>query len=186
MKDKILVLDIETTGFSHEKDCILELGCVSLDLETGKTRKLFDEVFREPHLSARHHNAWIFDNEFMTHEEVRESKPLSEYKDKIQSIFDKYKGKIVAWNRPFDADFLKSRGFDLGEDLPDPMRVSTGYFKIPSKGRRIGYKWPSAQEAYDALFPEENLIEKHRGFEDCKMEAKIIYELIKEGVYSLE
>ena len=36
MKEEIAVIDLESTGFSHKKDCILELGMVSLNTKTGE------------------------------------------------------------------------------------------------------------------------------------------------------
>ncbi|KKN18291.1 hypothetical protein LCGC14_0957340 [marine sediment metagenome] len=38
--ETIAVVDIETTGFSHQKDCIVEIGIYELDLSTGKCRQL--------------------------------------------------------------------------------------------------------------------------------------------------
>ena len=157
MKNKLLVLDIETTGFNHKDDCILELGIVELDLKTGEIKTLFDEQFQELHLRAKHLNAWIFENKFMKHEDVRGKKDIKEHASRIQLILDLYKDRVTAWNRPFDIDFLTSRGFDFGKELDDPMRVSTEFFKIPFKNNYKpgfvsadqNYKWASAQEAWD-------------------------------------
>ena len=181
---KIIVLDIETTGFSHEKDCILELGIVELDTDTGSITELFDEQFHEPHLSKRHLNAWIFDNNFMKPEDVRDKPTLESFKEKIQSILDRYDGRVTAWNRPFDVGFLESRGIKVGNKFSDPMRDSAEYFQIPNKWGKLG-KWASAQEAWNILFPGTEKIELHRGLDDSKMEAKIINELIALSVYKI-
>jgi len=182
--DKLLVIDIETTGFNHKSDCILELGIVELNLNSGDITELLDIQLKETHLSAKHHNAWIFANGFMSHDDVREAKPLEFHFDTIQTIFDFYLGKICAWNRAFDADFLKNRGFNLGKPIKDPMKESAEFFNLPHKSGGFG-KWPSAQEAWNILFPSTEKIELHRGLDDAKMEAKIIYELINKGVYKL-
>ncbi|WP_139955734.1 3'-5' exonuclease [Flavicella sediminum] len=181
MQNELIVLDIETTGLSPVNDFILELGIVKLDLDTGEITTLFDAVFKDPKLTAKHRNAWIFQNGYMELSEVRNANPLSDYEDEIQEILDAYKGKITAWNRSFDSNFLVANGFDLGEDVPCPMKESTKFFKI--SGTR-GYKWPKAQEAWDVLFPSEHKIEQHRGLDDSIMEAKIIYELVQIGVYT--
>ena len=47
MNKEILVLDIETTGLQSDKDLILELGMVKLNLETGEITTLFDAVFKD-------------------------------------------------------------------------------------------------------------------------------------------
>ena len=60
MNKEILVLDIETTGLQSDKDLILELGMVKLNLETGEITTLFDAVFKDARLTARHREAWIF------------------------------------------------------------------------------------------------------------------------------
>jgi len=180
--DKILVIDIETTGFNHKNDCILELGIVELNLESGEINEIFDKQFKEPHLTAKHHNAWIFENGFMTHDDVRSAKPLLDYFNEIQSIFNSSLGKICAWNRSFDVDFLKSRGFELGKNMADPMQMSAEFFNLPHKNGGFG-KWPSAQEAWNILFPETKKIELHRGLDDAKMEAKIIFELVNKNIY---
>lgn len=182
--NSLLVIDIETTGFNHKSDCILELGIVELDLDSGAITELLDVQLKENHLSAKHHNAWIFENGFMSHDDVRHAKPLAFHFDEIQTIFDKYLDNICAWNRAFDADFLQSRGFNLGKTIKDPMKESAEFFNLPHKSGGFG-KWPSAQEAWDILFPDVKKIELHRGLDDAKMEAKIIYQLIEKGIYKI-
>lgn len=182
MENEILVLDIETTGLSPANDYILELGIVKLNTETGEITALFDEVFKDPNLTAKHRNSWIFQNGFMNIEEIRSAKPLIDYSSKIQNILNPFKGRITAWNRDFDRNFLKENGFDLGPCVPCPMKASTDFFKI--EGSR-GYKWPKAQEAWNLLFPSTHKIEAHRGLDDSIMEAKIIYELIQLGEYEI-
>ena len=179
MKNEIIILDIETTGLDPNQDFILELGMVELNLDNGGITELFNQVFKDPYLTARHHKSWIFENGFMDIEEIRTAFPLSEYFDEIQSIMNPYKGRITAWNRDFDSKFLVKSGFDLGADVLCPMKQSVDFFKIEGD---YGYKWAKAQEAWDILFPDTLKIEKHRGLDDSKMEAAIIYELYKRGV----
>jgi len=181
-ENKLLVIDIETTGFDHKKDCILELGIVELNLETGEIKELLDVQFKEKHLRGRHRKSWIFEQGYMKPEDVRDAKPMEMHFEEIQSIFNKYQGRICAWNRPFDINFLETRGFKFGKNIKDPMRESADYFQIPNKYGQPG-KWPSAQEAWDVLFPGITKIEQHRGLDDAVMESKIIYELVKKGVY---
>ncbi len=44
--ETIAVVDIETTGFSHRKDCIVEIGVCELSLDSGKCRELFNKIVR--------------------------------------------------------------------------------------------------------------------------------------------
>ncbi len=46
-RESIAVVDIETTGFSHQKDCIVEIGICELDLNSGNCRELFNKLIRE-------------------------------------------------------------------------------------------------------------------------------------------
>jgi DNA polymerase III epsilon subunit-like protein len=181
MGKEIIVLDIETTGLKAKEDLILELGMVKLNLETGEISELFNKVFRDPRLTAKHREAWIFQNGFMKLEEVRNAEPISNYTSDIQRIMDDFQGLITAWNREFDSAFLEYAGFNLGAPLDCPMKKSVDYFKIDGP---FGYKWPKAQEAWDILFPDNPKIEEHRGLDDSKMEAAIIYELYKRGQYN--
>ena len=41
---KILILDIETTGFLQQNGKIVEIGIVELDLENGQREIIFNEV----------------------------------------------------------------------------------------------------------------------------------------------
>ena len=180
MANEIIVLDIETTGLNPNHDLILELGMVKLNLDSGEITPIFDQVFKDPNLRAKHRNSWIFENGFMELEEIRNALPITDYFDEIQSLLNPYKGQITAWNREFDSAFLIKYGFDLGPDIPCPMKESVDYFKIEGN---YGYKWPKAQEAWDILFPDTPKIEQHRGLDDSMMEAAIIYELYKRGQY---
>ena len=181
--NKILVLDIETTGLTAGVDFILELGMVELDLDTGRIIHLFDETFKSHKLRRKHHKSWIFENNYMNIEVIKNSKPIEEYKDNIQGILDQYQDKVYAWNNQFDFKFLRYEGFDLGVPTRDPMVDSTNYFQLPHKNGRGCCKWPKAQEAWDILFPQDPRTELHRGLDDADMEAAIIYELINRGVY---
>jgi len=168
---KILVLDIETTGLSSRKNEILELGMVELDLETGDTKPLFDKVFKSPNLRASDHNAWIFENGFMKIEEVRDAKPISEYQEEIQTMFNKYK-YVSAWSSSFDFGFLEQDGFIIKGKLPCPMKTSAEWFAIPNKWGKLG-KWASVDEAWTRLFGEETEYKEiHRGYDDAVHEAK--------------
>jgi len=176
---KILVADIETTGFNKNSDCILELGLVELDLETGNIVELFDEVFKENHLSAKHRDAWIFENGYMTQEEVREAESLDFYRLQIQEIFNRY-NHMSAWNSDFDTGFLLARGFRINNILPCPMKNSAKWFNLPYPNGQLG-KWPNVEEAWSGLFSEA-YTELHRGCDDAIHEAQIMFELYKQGV----
>lgn len=179
--NKILVLDIETTGFNHDKDCILEIGMAELSLDTGIIKPILDKIFKEKHLSRKHNDAWIFKNNYMTLEEVRNAPNFEDVKDEIQEVMNKY-DYVAAWNSDFDTGFLESRDFKLPKVLPCPMKSSASWFGIPNKYGKKG-KWASVNEAWKHLFGEDTGYEEiHRGLDDSVHEGKIMCELYNKGV----
>ena len=180
---KIAVLDIETTGFLNQKGNIVEIGIVELDLSTGETKLLFDSLLKEPTLSAKDRNAWIFNNSSLKVEDIRNAPVSGGVLTVVQDIINNY--KCVAWNSKFDFDFLESRGIKINK-LPCPMLLSTDYFQLPHKNGGYGNKWPSVEEAWARLFPDKPYVEEHRGADDAIHEAQIIYELYKLNVFKID
>lgn len=176
---KILVVDIETTGFLGDGGRIVELGAVSLDLDTGEKEIVYDKVFN-PGLSKEElDKTWIVSTGHMKSEEILAGAQFEEEKGSIQAIVDSYDG-VTAFNRNFDIPFLEVYGIKFWKLMPCPMLASTPICKLP--GRR-GYKWPKAEEAFKHFYPESNYVEKHRGADDAIHEADIILALHKNGQY---
>lgn len=187
MRDNILIIDIETTGFQRDGGSIVEVGMVSLNLESGQTITLFDSTCRESILTAKHRAepfGWIFRNSSLTIEEVRKAPPFEDLKPDVQSIIDNHPLGATAYNRSFDFNFLESRGLRFGIKLPCPMKLCTPICKLPSLHPSHGlYKWPKVEEAWQHFFPAEPYVEQHRGADDALHEAWIVHELYKRGVF---
>jgi len=181
---KIAVVDIETTHF-FPKGFIVEVGIASLDTETGNVEKVFDSVCREPGMTAKDREAWIFSNSDLTIEMVREAPLLEDLKADIQKVIDEHDA-ITAYNKAFDLTFLVDRGFNIHKEWPCPMLVATDICKFPHKNGRSGNKWPTVEQAFEFFFPDEQYTELHRGADDAMHEAKIIYELFKLGKMEIE
>lgn len=182
---KILIIDIETTGFLDRGGKIVEVGIVELDTETGNRKIIFDKVTHEKGITrAEVENSWIISNSDLKVEDVRFSKRLDLLKDKIQGIINKYPAGATAYNRSFDFDFLEDRGFKFPKKLPCPMILSTNVLKLP--GNYGDYKWPKVEEAYNYFFTGNKYKEKHRGANDALHEAEIVYELIKRDIFNLD
>jgi len=177
----IAVVDIETTGFSHKEDCIVEIGVCELDLKSGSCRELFNQIILESHFSTHHQKAWIFQNSDLKYEDVVNANPLAKYKDELQDIFDKY--SATAYNIRFDFDYLQSRGF-LIKELPCPMVIATDILKIPLPKSFKTYKWPKVEEAWNFYFPDKSYIEQHRAYDDAFHEALIVYEMYKRSQWT--
>lgn len=186
MNNKILIIDIETTGFLNQGGAIVEIGMVSLDLDSGQINTVFDSVCQEPDiLTSRHREepmGWIFRNSTLTPEMVREAPALEELRGAVQSHIDNHPLGATAYNRAFDFDFLEDRGFAFGAKLPCPMLVATPICKcLP---RRYGdYKWPKVEEAWNHFFPDQEYTELHRGADDARHEAMIVWALFERGEY---
>lgn len=182
---KILILDIETTGFLQKGGKIVEVGLVELCLETGEKKIVFDEVCHEKGISLEEvKNSWIVENSTLTVDAIRNSRSLDKMRSEIQGLLDQYSDGATAFNNDFDFGFFEDRGFVFPKKLACPMKLSTNICQIPSP-RGMGYKWPKVQEAWDFFFGKTDYIETHRGADDAFHEADIVFELYKRGIFKL-
>lgn len=181
---KILILDIETTGFLQMGGKIVEIGIVELDLSNGNRQIIFDSVCWETGLTEKEvDESWIVKNSDLTKEAIRNSKNLKILQPEIQEIINRYTPGATAFNNAFDFGFLESRGFTFPKKLPCPMKLSTDICKIQTPR---GYKWPKVEEAHKHFFGDVGYVEKHRGADDAFYEAEIVYELYKMGVFKID
>ena len=181
---KIIIIDIETTGFLNNGGKIVEIGIVELDLSNGNRKIIYDKVTHEKGITLLEvENSWIVNNSSLTVDDIRYSKKLDLLKSEIQQIINNYPAGATAYNRSFDFDFLEDRGFVFPNKLDCPMLLSTDIIKLP--GKFGSYKWPKVEEAYDFFFTDNNYIEKHRGADDAMHEAEIVYELYKLGFFKI-
>ncbi len=184
---KILIVDIETTGFLKKGGKIVEVGIVELNLEDGSKKILFDEVCHEDGITRFEcDNSWIVENSTLTTEEIRTSKHLYNLGHSIQEIINDYPLGATAFNNKFDFDFLKDRGFKFPRELDCPMLLSTDICKMPHKNGKKGNKWPSVMEAYKFFFPESKYIEQHRGADDAFYEADIVQKLYEMSIFKID
>ena len=185
LEDKeILIIDIETTGFQGQGGKIVEIGIVSLELETGRTEILWDEVTHEKGITKEEvEKSWIVANSDLTPDMIRHSKRLDLQMPEIQKIINDYPLGATAYNRNFDFNFMEDRGFVFGIKLPDPMLLSTDVLKLP--GNYGKFKWPKVEEAYDYFVGDKGWVEKHRGAADAFDEAKIVHELYIRDIFKV-
>ena len=184
---KILIVDIETTDFFKNNGKIVEVGMVSLDLNTGKKEIVFNSVCHEKPITEKEiENSWIVKNSDLTKKAILDSPEFVDIKHKIQGIINRYPDGITAYNNAFDFQFLESRGINLEKKLPCPMIISTPIVKInnPYDWGDL-YKWPSVEEAYYHFFPKTDFIEKHRGGDDAYHEADIVLKLYQIGKFKV-
>ena len=179
---KVLIVDIESTGFSSRKDKIIEIAIVELDLTNGNVEIVFDELINEYGLTQNEFTeSWIFKNSNIKMSDIAQAKNLQYHWLKIQEIISANPIGITAFNNSFDFRFLAERQFYILRKLKDPMRLSKNICRIPDK--RGNNKNPTVEEAYNYFYPGENYIETHRAAHDAIQEAKIVYKLYKMGVF---
>lgn len=178
----ILVIDVETTGFSSTKDKIVEIGIAELDLITGNIEIVFDEFIKEDGLTVNEFTgSWIFNNSNIKLDDIANAKNIEHHYMKIQRIISDNRIGITAFNNSFDFRFLEERQFIILRKLGDPMKLSRTICRI--QGKNNGYKFPTVEEAYNYFYPGENYIETHRAADDAKHEAKIVHSLYKLGIF---
>lgn len=173
---KLLVVDIETTGFYVNSDAIVEIGIALVDTKTKKIELVFDQVIKHRNFnSKKHKDAWIFKNTTLTVEEVEKAKPLDEHKKEIQTLFDQY--KMTAYNKSFDIRFLNAAGFKMN-DVKCLMHTATQYSEYKDKNGKT--KKPSVEEIYNQFFMKngELYVEEHRAGADALDEAKIMLHMV--------
>lgn len=181
---KILIIDIETTGFLQANGKIVEIGMVELDLTNGKTEIVFDSVCHERPITLQEvENSWIINNSDLTVDLIRNSPQLRDIEEYVQKTIDAYENGCTAFNNAFDFGFLEDRGFEFKKKLDCPMKLATPIMKLPKKNGYGGFKYPNVMEAYKYFVSEEEYIEKHRGADDALHEAQIVYELYKRGIF---
>lgn len=183
---KILVIDIETTGFQNQGGKICEVGIVSLDLSNGNKEIVFNSLCHERPITREHvQDSWIVKNGYITVEEIQNSPYLPSILAEIQNVINSYPNGATAFNRSFDFNFLQSRGVQFPKMLPCPMILATDICKLPNQNGFSSYKWPKVEEAWKHFFPEVEYVELHRGADDAFHEADIVYELYKLGVFKI-
>lgn len=173
---KLLVVDIETTGFYVHSDAIVEIGIALVDTVTKEIELVFDNVIKHDKFNSKtHKNAWIFKNTTLTVEDVENAKCLNTYKEEIQGLFDKY--KMTAYNKAFDLRFLKEAGFKMS-DVKCLMHTATQYSEYKDKNGKT--KKPSVEEIYNQFFMKSGdiYVEEHRAGADAKDEAKIMLHMV--------
>ena len=180
--NKIIILDLETTGLNPSNALIVEIGIVELNLETGVINKVFSSLIKEEGFNENFRHSWIFENSSIKFEDVQNARSLDDVRGELQEIFNKH--PVTGYNISFDLNFLKSRGFSFPLESRDIMAELKNVIKIPFRGKKFlgksrTFKNPKLQEAYNFFFQDSNYIETHRAQDDAFHEAKILYELYK-------
>jgi len=175
---KIAVLDLESTGLKPDRDLIVEIGIIELNLTNGKTKILLDEVVLEPSFCSEiYGNSWIFQNSSLQVNDVLNGKDWNILKPIIQEILEKY--PITGYNKNFGFSFLRHRKLKILRELQCPMICATNILKLPHN--HYGYKYPKLEEAWAYYFPDIIYVESHRACNDAYHEALLIKKMYDEN-----
>jgi DNA polymerase III epsilon subunit-like protein len=166
---QIIVVDLETTGFLHT-DHIVEVGICRLDLASGRTSKLFDQVVRE-HPSVRFSGReWIFSHSSLDYNVANKAPLMDVFRDDLNDIFTRY--PATAFNKAFDFKFLRRAGFKITHELPCAMQCARRAMKVDFNAKKY-----SVQFAWSHYFPEIRYVEQHRAYDDALHEAQLIHKM---------
>lgn len=173
---KLLVVDIETTGFYVNSDAIVEIGITLVDTKTKEVRLVFDNVIKHGKFNEKKHkNSWIFKNTTLTVEDFLKANSLNSYYVELQGWFDLY--PMTAYNKSFDIRFLKAAGFKM-KDTKCLMKTAKQYSTARNKSG--GLKVPSVEEIYNQFFMDKGqvYVEEHRAGADAIDESKILLHMV--------
>lgn len=186
---KWIVVDLETTGFSHNQHTIVELGMVAFEgtKRVGEWGRLI-----------RSHGAWSEQAEkvhkIKKHELYKQaSESEDEYTDRVRSIkqamqvFAKWSEAadvVVAYNADFDKRFLMhwsaKQGVCVSDDLvwlcPNKLAQQLG----------MGAALPNLKLETLAKFYGIPTGELHRAVQDSDVTASVLMEMLRSNKVSLE
>lgn len=129
---KILILDIETTGFSPKKNFIVEIGIVELDLSTGNRKIIFDHVMHEKGITKKEvEESWVVENTTITVDEIKA--PYFWFMDKAQEDFKRreklavqhFVERAVEKQKNFENAFSQEYLLDMQFDADFSIIIST-------------------------------------------------------------
>lgn len=160
LKDDIVVLDVETTGFDPRYNDILQ--CSIID---GNGKVLFNEYCR-PSKKKKWADAQAVNG--ISPDDVKDCLTFSDFSPMVRNILKKYK-LIIGWNVEFDLNFLSAKDAIPANALYcDAMKT----FKYAHPESR--YRLIDAAKYYNVSF------NAHNSVEDCKATLEIFTNLSKE------
>lgn len=187
MMNEIYVIDTETstTSFDPEPNGhIVEFGMVKVDLESWEVGEGYTMIINQPDVDF---DAWVFKNTTLTPDMVRGGIEPSRAERFLSSMLECR--ELTAYNIAFDKLMIE-------RDMPKINRTAKWgdclmecASQIPEIPRRHANQncYPKAEAAYNYLCPDDpcNLggKERHRALDDARMEAHILIELYKRGLY---
>ncbi len=151
------VLDIETTGFSPERDSIIEIAVIRSDMEDGATR---ERVLNEPVRPSGNIPRQIRELTGITNEMVADAETIDRVLPRVAAFVGDT--PIVCHNAHFDRRFLEHNARLMGMTFTGNEWVCTMRMaqRVPTGGP---YKLAALAERLDV--PDRG---SHRALDDCR------------------
>ena len=188
--DKLLIIDIETSGFSRKDNSIIEIAAIELNINTGEYRALFNSLVKDNNFDVnRYEGSHSYKKTRIKPEDILKARPLLYYKDYLQQLFNCYAVGAFSLNN-FDFKWLESRGFTFPNKFDFQLAVRRIIFKENKEFKYRGEKFSLRASWFYFLnrienkqMPEKNKLTVHdgvfhRALYDTILETKILYLLI--------
>lgn len=168
LKDRFVVVDLETTGLDVNRDYIIEIGAVKIENgKCGDTFSSFASCVQMQKLSEK-----ITALTGITDNDLVNAPPIENVLAQLKNFAEGH--ILVAHNLPFDFAFLRNWGFRCDVDF-DPFAKDAidtiEYAKRILGGQVKNYKLSTLAEYFDVQFTH------HRAFTDAVATAEIFIKL---------
>lgn len=169
-RDKISVIDVETTGLRNDYDEILSLAIVD-----GDGNVLFYEMFK-----PERRKSWKAAEKIngISPADVKNARGIKDAREEIEKLLVKDR-LIVAYNLWFDVEFLRSAGISVpAHNHFDVMAdYSEVYGQIGDDGEHRNVKLVNAAKKYKYVY------KAHDAVEDAKATAHVFRSLLEDPNY---
>ena len=178
LRNKIAIIDIETTGFNREIDSIIEIGIVELDIDTGIIKILFNSEVKDSNFNETlHRNNNFLRKSGIDINEIEQAILLQDCEEVLQLILQKY--RCAAYNKTFDFGWLESRGYKIPMKLKDIRRfcqknIQTCSYKFQDI---YNFVYNNSKKSY---LSRSKYKSSHRAIDDAICEAELLFYLLKE------
>lgn len=163
--DSYVILDIETTGLSAEKDSIIEIGAI--DIRNGETVCEYEALIRTDVALSSSIKEFTGIDESLLNEKGREITEV------LTELFKIISGKtIVAYNIQFDLEFLKSASESCGLHFPF-VKTRDLLDEVRNKISAIdNYRLETVSQWLGICKKQQ-----HRALDDCRLLYEVILKL---------
>lgn len=182
MSRTVLVIDLETTSVDPDVAKILEVGLVSLDLDTKQITPVMDTLVQPACPEAQWLGCWFMQNAKLDPDLIRKAPSFESIKLDLQARLDAE--PVTAFNRAYDIRVLYRHDVWAPKRAPCLMLAATPILRPP--GFHSDYKFPKLSEAWAWYFRHEPFQETHRAGFDAVHEARLAATMYAHGHWKFD